>query len=124
MPERRDRDPGRQVEEPVAVEVFDHCAFGSTHDQGVDSRVRRRHHSRVASNPLAGSGTGQRAEDMRIVAMESDHRRLPLPGRRGLVSDRVRDDDGPSRWKRWLDKRVNMIIRTGIDKVKLIGVAR
>ena len=54
-----DGDPGGTVQEVVAVDVHDHCAFSTSHYERIVARVRRRHRFLVARDQRRGLRAGQ-----------------------------------------------------------------
>ena len=63
----RHRDAGVEVEEAVAVDVFDDAAGATPHDERVHPRQRRARHPLVAFDDRTGGGPGQLGEDPRLA---------------------------------------------------------
>src|SRR5882724_3697389 len=59
MPRRADRDSRRKIEEPVAIDIFNHRPIAALHRQGINASVRRRRVLLVGRNELARPRTGQ-----------------------------------------------------------------
>ena len=60
-----DGDARREIEEGVAVDIFDHGAVAAFRDQRVIARVRRREHGGVALNDFLGFRAWQLGDELR-----------------------------------------------------------
>ena len=67
MAGRGDRDSGREIEEFVAVDVFDAKSAAAFGDHGIRTRVAGRHQAVVACYDRFGFGTGKRPNDLRRI---------------------------------------------------------
>ena len=75
-----DRDPGREVEEQVAVHIFDHGTGTASHDQRIDSRVGTGNELGIAREKALGRRAGQGRAKLRngaVVEVEEAHAAPP-----------------------------------------------
>jgi hypothetical protein len=75
----QDRDAGREVDQPVAVDVLDDCAGGPRRHDRVDVRDALRHRARPALEPLARPRSGDLRDDLALL--RDVHACLPVAHR-------------------------------------------